>query len=657
MNNNRVVEIINQLDFDSFNEELNKIDKNAPDHVEKANEVMHNFVNKIIELTKNDPISVKVALLYKIGDNVISKFLLETEDEDYLRAAVLLKYLNGYKPDLLRNDLELVNTIASFQIIQKGSRNIEIENSNKILKILSDYLNKMDMETILKQLEIDLKAFVMGLKDVHEVIFNNDDNDFKSKIIDSLFLNDYLTLDELNYIFSEIVLKNKLLRNYDFTTVIEERPQYLVVIKGLYRKICRETMDFIFSNIDEDDYEDYDGLLRDIIRLNKDDVEGLKWFFREVDKRIIKNPAFYQYMQKQEYYRMFNEVDIERVYNNNLIRFLNNNSNIDESVIETIGTYKGFLDYFDDLLDLFINSKDDNYKSKLMIPLIVSLIEKQKRKYNLDFTVVFSSTVLNDATLGFYNREKNIMYINPNMFKLIDNLDVAFVHAVDTVYHETRHANQYKEVETSNEFDFNNLIIAMDYYLTSNDSTYYLPNYEHLSFERDARDVAYVDTMSFFAGYPDIQKLVKKHREGDYHLSDYIRKEKFFGMDNYYGLVYLFMDHVVSALKVAKEKPELREYVLEKINKYPVIFKFFEIDFEKYTINVYDGEYYKKLLEESNGTEKGKMVKYSIEAFLYALRIGRYLKERSFEGIKSEDGYNAGIIKEIDENVRKGNLR
>ena len=63
MNNNRVVEIINQLDFDSFNEKLNKIDKNAPDHVEKANEVMHNFVNKIIELTKNDPISVKVALL------------------------------------------------------------------------------------------------------------------------------------------------------------------------------------------------------------------------------------------------------------------------------------------------------------------------------------------------------------------------------------------------------------------------------------------------------------------------------------------------------------------------------------------------------------------------------------------------------------------
>ena len=51
------------------------------------------------------------------------------------------------------------------------------------------------------------------------------------------------------------------------------------------------------------------------------------------------------------------------------------------------------------------------------------------------------------------------------------------------------------------------------------------------------------------------------------------------------------------------------------------------------------------------------MVKYSIEAFLYALRIGRYLKERAYEEFKSEDGYNEGIIKEIDENVRKGNLR
>lgn len=648
MNNDRISEIIKQISFTSFGEKTVKAKS-----LQEAYLVIQSLVERIIEVTKNDPISIKVALLYEIGDNAISKHLLESEDEEFLRAAVLLKYLYGFGPNLLRDDSNLVKIISSMQVMQEERINFDKKNSEQIIKILSEYLNKMDSETALNQLKIDLKAFVMGLKDIHESIFADDDNNYKSKIVDSLFLSEFLTLDELNYIFSEIVLKNNLLKKYDFTKVIEERPQYLVAIKGLFRKIGSETLDIILTDVKEGSFENFDGLFRDIITLNIDDIDGLKWFFREVNKRIINNQKFYQYMQSKKYYKMFNDIDIEKVYSNNLIRFLNNNSNIDESIIETIGTYDGFLDNFDKLLDLFINSKDEIYKTKLLIPLIVALIEKQKRKYGLDFTVVFSSANLNDATLGSYNREKNKLYINPDLHNLSNNLDSALVKAVNTIFHEVRHVKQYKEVESRDDFDFDNLVMAMDYYLALSESGYYAPNYEHLSFERDARDIAYVDTMSFFSKYPDIQKLVKKHREIDYHLSNYIRKERDTGSDRYYGLVFYFMGAVISELRFAKGNPKYREYIYEKIKRYPVFFKFFDIDFENCSINTYDGDYYETLLEEFKGTEKEGIIKYSLDSLIYSINICRYLNKRASERVRIEDGYNEDIIKEIDQNVRK----
>jgi len=651
---NRIVELVNELDFEGLSSEIKNVSKTGAEKRQLIDEILSRFADKIIEATKNDSFAVKVALLYKFGDSVVTKALLEKRNEDYLRAAVLLKYLNGYDPESLRNQYDLISAMFTIQLIQNGKNTIDVDVMKAILKSLSDYLNTMDMEVIKEMQKEDLSDFVMNLAEVHEVIFRSDRNRDKSKLIDKLFLNEDLSNENLNYLYNEIILKNSLLRNYDFSSILFKKPEYIIEIKGMYRRLNRELFDVIFDIKNKSEFEDTRDLLREVLLLNSDDIEGLKWFFSEVNKRFINNPELYQFMQDETFYKAFANVNFEKINEENLQRFLNGNSDVNELIINSIGTYSGFLDNFDTLVDMFIKSNDKKYKHKLMIPLVVALIEKQKKKYGLNFEVVFSSKALNDAQVGSFNQRKNTMYINPNIVDIIDDTDVAFIHAVDTVFHETRHALQHKEIETREEFDFDNLVMAMDYHLSYNEDNYYAKNYAHISFERDARDIAYVETMSFFEKYPNIQKLVKKEREDDYHLSDYIRKETLLGEDTYYGLIYHFIENISVGLKTAKEEPEYRDQIFERIKRYPVLFKFFDIDFDNYCINIKDGDYYMNLLKKSRDTDKEKTVEYSVESFLYSLRMGKYLNEKSSNSYTQEEGYNKEVIKEIDDNVRRG---
>ena len=651
MKYDRVEEILKELDLESIYNSFITMRENNITDIDKAKELTDQTAQKIIELTKNDSLAIKVALLYRLRGRSIIKHLLELpNNEEFIRAQLVLEFLRGNSPELLLNNLSLTQTISTISFTQKNFNMTKVRNIERTLDILHQYLKDGDFNTIKMQFIEDLNMFACCLDEVVDVIFNSDEDDSKSLMLRNLFVNDYLLPVVINAIYNEVIINNKLLRNYDFAKIILEKPQYLVIIKGLYRKANSEFFESLCKNITLDEYLDYNGFFQDVINLNQDDEQGLRWFFMEIEKNVKDDEKFYNFLKEQDYFKKYRISDIDEICHNNIIKLLNGEHDLDGSILYSIGESNEFLDNYDKLLDLFVNSEDLDYQRDALIPLIMGLIEKQKRKYNLDFKVVFSSTIISNHTLGTYNHEKNIMYINPNIFSMIDDPKTAFAYACETVFHETRHAKQYIEVETNDEFNFNNLVMAIDFYSSKNVPNYNTDNYRHLSFERDARAMAYVDTMTLFKDYPSMQERTRKQREDDYHLSDFIRKETSIDHDVYYGIIYHFLNRINISFKIAKEKPEFRDFVINRLKRYPVLFQFFNIDLDNLTITIYDGKYYSDLLLNN---AQNSQINYSVKAFLYALNVSRYLDKREWSMIPKEEGYNQGIIEEIDQNVRR----
>ena len=669
-------EFFKYLGLKDFTDQFNKLDKNDPKIKEKIKEIFDNYYASLESKIEGNNISMGVAILdfFFIFNHKIALGLISRKNEKVLRAQLVLERIKGIKPRVIKDDLKLAKDSSIFvNGFSLNAKDLEKQKyGDKILEILNSYLK--DKDNVDELQKKDLVEFYEGFSLVDNIIFSNT-NVQPSRIlfINRLFDEEIDLSDELlSKVYNELITNPKI-STFDYSSIIEEDSSLLKRVKGIYKKCNNYIFDCITDpSLGEDAYEELVDLLREIVNLNKDDKEGLNWFFKEMKRRLINNKQLDDYLCEQDFLKEYLDFDINKIFDDDVNKLLNGDYNIDESIIEYLGKYKKFIDNFDKLLDSFVNSNDVNYKRKLLIPLTVALIEKQKEKFNLNFNNVFTTTVLDENTLGYYDNEDNVMYVNPNVLNSEVDPDEILICSFDTVFHETRHACQFRDIKKDDSFDFDNLIMAIDIYNRGGlFSNYYKENYTQISYERDAREVAYVDCMTIFRKYPDMQaKISNVNSQLNLSFSNYMRKENIIGEDNYYGIVGHFLEEVSHALLSIKEAEdneterdiEYKEYLIKRLKSFPVFNQFFDFDEKELTFKIKSEEYFKRKIEEaqrmSDGLEKD-IILYSINAFNYSIKVSEFLKNNEYyygNGMVSDD-YSDEVIKEVEDAIGKGPSR
>ena len=659
-------EIMKEIDIKKVMIKLSSLDKNSPSYKEEYTNIIYDFINKVKSLIIEENIEIRVAILDLLFNTqpILAYLLLKSEEPSLIEAQLVLEKIKGVEIDELKNNLDIATTkihymtMMTSSALSNESKRI-IDNTEKIYKILHNYLKDKNVEEENEKLQKNYSNFAKGLKDVHQLIFSptrNDNFPHRSMIINDIFTSEYIDNEVLEDIYNNVMLKNNVLTSFDYSHIIKNNIELLFTIKGLFKKCNQNIIESMTDKeVGKDLFPSILVLIKKVIECNIDDIEGIVWFLDEIIENSKNNLKLKKYLENSEVYKKYYNQNRNKIYEDNLNKLLNGEKDIDEKILYKLGTNNEVKEKYDILLKKYIESDDQEYKKTLIIPLIVRLIEKEKEKYNLDFKTVFTSTLLNNNTLGSYTKETNTLYINPNMFKIFKDMDFGLASSVNTVFHEVRHAKQYKELKESKELNYDNLLMAIDNVLSENTlSSYYKSNYEHISFERDARECAYVDTMTFFRGYENMQNKVQKVDFEKYRLSDYIRKERTFNLESYQGIIEYFLESVNSNLSYMKKNNENINDYIKSLYEYPVIFEFFDLDRRKLIIKPKEEKFFlKKLneLEKAEDTLSKREQKYSINAFLYSIKVSEYMKDKYNYIDKLTDGYDENIITEVEENV------
>ena len=666
--------ILNEIDFNYVVKRISQLNKDDPNYEEDYRTIIRNYIDIIYETIKNESIEVKVAVLDMIFNShpSLSYMLLKKNDPELFEAQLVLEKIKGVEIEELKyhpNDAKAKITYMSFMLstgLSDKSKKIT-DYSEKIYKLLTDYLKDKDYEEEVKKNEENIKSFAKGLKDVQSMMFSvlkKDHMPPRSMIINEIFNYDFIDEETLNDIYNNVLLNSQFLSSFDYSYIIDNNVETLISVKGLFRKCNSEFFEMITNQeMNEEVYPYLEEILKGIVETNKDDKVGLIWFFKELSNNISRNTKLKDYLEKLDLYQEYTSYDLNEQYDSSLSKLLNGESDVDDLIKYDLGKYDGLKNKYDELLDKFIKSEDRKYKETLIIPLVVGLIERLKEKYNLNFKTVFSTSLLNNNTLGSFNKEKNVLYVNPFLFENFKDMNYALVSTVNTVFHEVRHARQYQEINTSHELNYDNLLMSIDSILSESIATgYYKDNYEHISFERDARECAYVDTMTFFKNYKEMQEKVECEQVSKYRLSDYIRKENTFNLETYYGIIDIFVNRVNTYFISSKDEKSIQNEFIELLNKYPVIFEFFDLDQENLVIKPKSEVYFKRKIKEIEQIENEQIREeqlYSIKAFQFAKKVGIFIQEQeNFMNLNdSNDGYDEKVLEEVEQGVGTGPKR
>lgn len=644
--------LLKELKYNEYTQRLSE----AKDENESV-EILTSFVRHVYYIISKSSLEKTVAILdfFNNKHSFFINFLLNSDDEKIFRALLILEKLNGIEPLMIKNNF--LSALVTHRVKAETYNNKSMTNRDSYTKKyehLKKYLDSKSNEEIERQLNEDLETFASNLSNVDNMLFfksNRSSLPIRSDIINVLFDSD-LSIETLSKVYNDVLLRNPLLKGFDYSSIILNAKNYYIKIKGLFRKCSPEIFALVANaEYDQENLEQCSQEFRTMIELNKDDKEGIRWFFEQLKSN--PNKKLLSYLEGEGFFKEYENVNYDLLYEEALNKLLNGEKDIDQTLIESLGAYKGFIDNYNKLLDLFINSSDIEYQRVLGMLLTRGLIEIQKEKNGLEFKVVYTSKNVDSNTGGEYSRSKKTMYVNPAIFACTDNIKAAFVNACDTVFHETRHAYQFKMIETSTDMSFDNLLMAMDDILMRKDFSHYQENYQNISFERDAFEMAYVDTMTLFKNYPEMQQLVKKEYGEREPLTDFVRKDKI--TDSLCGITYKFIKDIsvsFELIKKDKNTPYFETKLQEEkdlLNKYPVIKNFFDIDFEQLAIKPKSNEYFKDKLKEADSINDKETI-YSIKTFLYAVNVSKYIEDNSFEYMvdhKTEDEIKKDVIENV----------
>ena len=660
-------EIIKKIALEDFSNQLSTLDSSDPNFQEKCNKMITDYSMKLINILEKEGIEIAVAVLDMLANSApsLAMQVISSENEKIMRAQLVLENIKGYSATQIRNDLKAVKTYKGLLMIKSFfSAKGTTEYENKICEVLSKYLNTKNDSEVENMVDNDTIEFFTNLQEVDEIIFslaNMDATLDRTEFIKKLFTLKNMDSKTLSKIYKEVLLKNKYLDNFDYTDIIVEDISLLSSVEGLIRKCSEDLLDALADDEtyeNETDYKEMIERFREIVKLNEKDENSIKIFLNEIIKRKEQCPKLMSLLEKEDFYQKYKIGNIELEYEAAIHKLLSGDKEIEEYLIGGLGKNKVFQDNFEQLIDCFAKSENEEYQRLLITPLAIALAEIQKEKYDLDFEVKIISSSIETGTLGYYSKEDNVLFLNTYYIKNADNIKSELAETINTIFHEVTHAKQYREVESSTDLNYDNLLIAIDLYNMNQEfSDYYGTNYQHISMERDARACAYVETKTLLQNYPELTENLEPESITKYILSDYIRKENFFGTRSYYGIITRFENYINCELKANQSINDIESIkkIEELIEKYPVILQFYDYDKINCELKRKPDEYFENKLKEleslPNSIDKTTQI-YSIKAFRYAIKVGEYMNTLDISDSKDDsDEYSDDIIKEVINNV------
>ncbi len=654
-------QLIDEIDVRKLNAAINAMDKKSPTYKEDSKAFMEGYIDKVVNLLGNSSIENVIGVLdyyYTVYPSFISLFL-KKGNEKILRAQFVIEKIKGYSIEGIKKDPTMVKALEAFTVM---GFNTDIKSANNkdiaegIVDCLVNYLKDKDAEEIDKQAEEDYIKFVKNFDKVEKVMFNGDHTPFYNKFlfVKKLFLMEDADPKLIESVYN-IMVNNNAFATFDYKEIFDKNASLIAEVKGLYRKFPVDLIDL--EELDtEEEFEELASFLKEICELNKEEEDGLRWFFLGLTENIASNIPLVSYLTEKDFYQFYTSKTFNDMYEEAMVKMKNGDLNIDDNILEGLGAYDKFIDKFDEYFDLVINSDDEHIK-KYAVPVLVALIAKQRKENDLDFELTFTRENLDNNTIGYYSSEKNIMYVN--QYPLLDsaNTKEAFAQAVDTVFHETRHAIQRRDVATKNDFSYDDLVMAVDFCVTElGGGAYYTNNYAHVSYEMDAREVAFVKTMSIFKPYPKMQELYKKsYIEFTNPLLKYMRRNVFLGNESYFGILASFKETVNGLLQDGLYKDDdFYNHIFAILDKYPVLKQFFDIDKNKRKMLYKSKEYFDRKLEQAEAMEDSlekREIIYSVEAFRYAHSLADYFNDNLWDFDEHKFDYSERITEEAINNV------
>ena len=358
----------NDIKYKELLDQIASMDKNDPDYNKNKTEMINSYVDELYSYLNSCSFERIVATLdyFNHCNPLITNKLLGKRNDVIIRAQLVLEALGGIETSLIKNEIDSAISIANFQALMTERKDTRRQilmaqlYENKY-RILNEAISSKTDAELSTQLIEDIKTFADNLSNVDMIMFSHDHRILqRSKIINSLFEFDYMSMDTLTNIFNDVLEKNPFLKAFDYNEIITSDRYYIKYIKGLYRKAGLEFFRIFELDFEPDDYEEIDELLSSVVKLNEDDEVGLRWFFDQINKYSTEKTR--NYLMDKDYYRKYINTDYNEVYEASLKKLLNGEKDIDSSIIESLGATKGFLENYDTLLEMFMKSDDKEYQ-------------------------------------------------------------------------------------------------------------------------------------------------------------------------------------------------------------------------------------------------------------------------------------------------------
>ena len=284
-------EILEALSLKEASSKVSSLDKNSNNYKKEYEKIINEYSTKVINSIKEEDIEVRVAILDVLFNNSPSFtcLILSRRVESIIRAQLLLELLKGVKPSDIKDHLLLVKTKTDKDLIMMNSNTSTIHYNEEVLDILNKYLDNKNGDDIDDMVFDDTITFADKLDEVASIMFKNNYYPDRKTIIYNLFSINYMDDEILTKIYNEIIIH---MDDIDYDLLFDEDIEYLFRIKGIFRKCTNKLFDMLTSNAeDTDDLYDF---LDEIINTNKEDREGLLWFFEEIGKREPSIRSYYR---------------------------------------------------------------------------------------------------------------------------------------------------------------------------------------------------------------------------------------------------------------------------------------------------------------------------------------------------------------------------
>ena len=305
-------EALKAINYKQFCDIVNSMDSNSPSFGMELKDLVEHFIGRILGVCKNSSVEVIIGILdyfYLNYPNFVVP-LLYSKEEKILRAQLVIEKIKGHEISTLKNNIKTLKDIEIYGMVMNGvgSANMKKKDiSEKVLDAVHSFLENKDIEVWSKKVNSDLIKFIKNIKKVEKDMFNGQSNPYYNKyeFMKRIFLMD-------------VMLKNNAFLGFDYYEIVDAKMYLIAEVKGLFIKFPFDLFDP--EDLDKDDYEEFSSFLREMVDLNKDDEDGLRWFFLNLSESAAYNIDFLSYLTEQNYFQYYTSKTFNDMYEEAMIK-------------------------------------------------------------------------------------------------------------------------------------------------------------------------------------------------------------------------------------------------------------------------------------------------------------------------------------------------